>query len=152
MKCTFFGHRNTPQYVEKLLQETIIGLIENNNVDMFYVGNQGGFDCMVRKILEKLELRYPQVSYFVVLAYLPISNNNEDSDKYVDTIYPEGLEKIPRKFAIAKRNIWMIEQSDIVITFVKNSVGGACKFKNYAEKQCKIIINLAEKIPPTQIL
>ena len=41
-----------------------------------------------------------------------------------------------------KRNQGMIKQYDIVITYVKNPNGRSVRFKEYAEKKCKRIINL----------
>lgn len=70
---------------------------------------------------------------------MPVSDIN---DNYEDTIYPEILEKTPPKFAIPKRNRWMIEQSDFVVTYVTCDIGGAANFKRIAEKQNKIVINL----------
>ena len=46
--CTFFGHRDCPETIRPALRRLLVDLIENRNVDMFYVGNQGGFDYMVR--------------------------------------------------------------------------------------------------------
>ena len=47
--CTFFGHRDTPGKIEPLLRATLAALIEDHDVDLFYVGNHGGFDLMVKK-------------------------------------------------------------------------------------------------------
>ena len=47
--CTFFGHRDTPKKIEPILKSTLIDLIENKKVDLFYIGNQGNFDYMVRR-------------------------------------------------------------------------------------------------------
>ena len=49
--CTFFGHRDCPETIKPKLRSTIIDLIENHNVDMFYVGNQGRFDAIVRGVV-----------------------------------------------------------------------------------------------------
>lgn len=54
--CTFFGHKNTPEQAEKILLTNLIDLIENKNVDIFYVGNNGNFDNMVIKNLNFLNL------------------------------------------------------------------------------------------------
>ena len=43
---------------------------------------------------------------------------------------------------INKRNTWMINNSDYVVTYVKYSVVGAAKFKRLSEKKCKIVINI----------
>lgn len=54
MVCTFFGHKDTPKETEPTLRSTLIDLIENKNVNVFYVGNNGNFDTMVRRQLEYL--------------------------------------------------------------------------------------------------
>lgn len=41
--CTFFGHHDCPSSIKEKLYETIIDLIENHDVSMFYVGNHGSF-------------------------------------------------------------------------------------------------------------
>ena len=38
----------------------------------------------------------------------------------------------------------MIEQADIVVTYVTHSFGGAAQFKEMAEKQGKTVIELIE--------
>jgi hypothetical protein len=116
-------------------------LIENKNVTVFYVGNNGNFDTMVLRQLEDLSQTYP-ITYSVVLAYLPTEKNKYDN--LTNTIYPEGLEIVPKRFAISWRNKWMIKQSDVVVTYVTHNFGGAAQFKEVAEKQGKIVIELSE--------
>lgn len=77
MVCTFFGHKDTPKETEPTLRSTLIDLIENKNVTVFYVGNNGNFDTMVRRQLEDLSYTYP-ITYSVVLAYLPTEKNKYD--------------------------------------------------------------------------
>ena len=141
MVCTFLGHKDTPKEKEPILRSTLIDLIENKNANVFYVGNNGNFDTMVRRQLEDLSHTYP-ITYRVVLAYLPMSKNK--CDNLTNTIYPEGLETVPKRFAISWRNKWMIEQSDIVVTYVTHSFGGAAQFKEFAERQGKTVIKLQE--------
>ena len=140
MVCTFFGHKDTPKEIEPTLRSTLIDLIANKNVNVFYVGNNGNFDTMVRHQLEDLSHIYP-VTYSVVLAYLPTEKNKYDD--LTHTIYPESLETVPKRFAISWRNKWMIQQSDIVVTYVTHNFGGAAQFKVLAEKQGKNVINLS---------
>lgn len=134
---TFFGHRDTPKETEPALRLTLIDLIENKNATVFYVGNHGNFDAMVRRQLEDLSKIYP-IKYYVVLAYMP--NRNDSPDEH--TILPEGIETVPRRFAINYRNKWMLTNSDIVVTYVTRPVGGAWEFKQIAEKQRKFIIKV----------
>ena len=141
MICTFFGHKDTPKEIEPILRSTLIDLIENKNINVFYVGNNGNFDNMVRRQLEDLSLTYP-ITYNVVLAYLPTKKS--EYEDYTNTILPEGIETKPKRFAISYRNKWMIQQSDIVVTYVTHSFGGAAQFKNMAERKGKTIIELSE--------
>ena len=139
MVCTFFGHKDTPKEIEPTLRSTLIDLIENKNITVFYVGNNGNFDTMVRHQLEDLSHIYP-ITYSVVLAYLPTEKNKYDD--LTNTIYPEGLETVPKRFAISWRNKWMIQQSDIVVTYVTHNFGGAAQFKELAENKRKFLVNL----------
>ena len=135
---TFFGHRDTPKEIEPALRLTLIDLIENKNATVFYVGNHGKFDAMVRRQLEDLSKIYP-IKYYVVLAYMPSKNDNPDEH----SILPEGIESVPRRFAINYRNKWMLTKSDIVVTYVTRNFGGAAKFNKLAEKKKKTTINLS---------
>ncbi len=140
MICTFFGHKDTPKEIEPTLKSTLIDLIENKNVTVFYVGNNGNFDAMVRRKLEELSHNYP-ITYSVVLAYLPTKKS--EYDDYTNTILPEGIETAPKRFAISYRNKWMVEQADIVVTYVTHTFGGAAQFKEMAKRQGKTVIELS---------
>ena len=138
MTCTFFGHRDTPKEIEPALRLTLIDLIENKNATVFYVGNHGSFDAMVRRQLEDLSKTYP-IKYYVVFAYMPSKNDNPDEH----SILPEGIETVPRRFAINYRNKWMLNKSDIVVTYVTRNFGGAWEFQQMAEKQEKNLISIS---------
>ena len=144
MVCTFFGHRNVPSGVRVALEAVLIDLIENKGADVFYVGNLGEYDRIVREVLRQLKGRYPHIRYAIVLAYMPTVR---DAYLYKDTetLYPEGLERVPPKFAISKRNRWMVEQADMAITYVVNNYGGAAQFQGMARRKGKTVINLYEQ-------
>lgn len=139
MKCTFFGHSDAPQSIEPALRKTIADLIENLGVSEFLVGDSGNFDRLAKKVLQGLKQTYPQIEYYVVLTALP---TDKSRCSYEETLFPEELECVLPKFAIIKRNQWMIEQSDIVVTYVIHSFGGAAKFRSLAEKKGKMIIDI----------
>lgn len=84
-----------------------MNLIENKNVDCFYIGNQGNFDYMAYDILKELFKIY-NISYKIVLAYIPVKKSEFDIIDYSYTVIPEGIEKIPKRFAIVYRNKFMI--------------------------------------------
>ena len=141
--CTFFGHRDCPSSFKPKLREVLIDLIENHAVDMFYVGQQGAFDGIVRSVLKELVLVYPHIRYAVVLERMPQKRDEFDSRDYSDTMLPEGIEVVHPRFAISWRNKWMIKQSDYVVTYITHSWGGAAQFAEMAKKQKKIIVSLS---------
>lgn len=142
--CTFFGHHDCPSSIMPKLREVLIDLIENQSVDVFYVGNKGAFDRLARSVLRELVQEYPKIHYAVVLEHMPGRRNSNYPDDYSDSILPEGLEIVHPRFAISWRNKWMLRQSDFVITYITHSQGGAAQFAKMAQRQKKIVINLAD--------
>ena len=141
--CTFFGHHDCPSSIKPKLREVLIDLIENQSVDMFYVGNKGAFDRLVRSVLRELVQEYSRINYTVVLERLPSKQNEDYSEDFSDTMLPEGIEEVPPRFAISWRNKWMLRQSDFVVTYITHSWGGAAQFAEMAKSQKKTVINLA---------
>lgn len=140
--CTFFGHRTVTKEIEPTLRSTLTELIEKQDVKLFYVGNHGQFDGMVLRMLHELSLSYT-IDYYVVLAYYSGKRNSSGQIDYSNTIFPCGIEAVPKRFAISYRNKWMLERSDYVITYVDHDLGsGAAQFKKMAEKKGREVIDL----------
>ncbi len=144
--CTFFGHRTCPSEIKQKLYHILEDLIVNQGVTVFYVGNQGSFDSLVRSVLRELSQQYSHITYAVVLPYLPPEQKDDltQYQDYSDTMYPEGIENVPKRFAIDWRNRWMLKQADYVVTYITHSWGGAAKFAKKAVKCGKQTISLGE--------
>lgn len=142
--CTFFGHRDCPSASKPLMREVLIELIEQQNVDTFYVGHQGAFDFLVQAVLSELAEEHPHIRYAIVLARLPQQSKTYDPLDYSNTLLPEGIENIPPQFAISWRNEWMLKQASVVVTYVTRSWGGAAKFSEKATRLKKTVINLTD--------
>ena len=138
--CTFFGHHDCPEAIKPKLREVLIDLVENHSVTLFYVGNKGAFDRMVRAVLRDLKREYPGIDYAVVLERLPLKPDGDGND----TMLPEGIETVPPRFAISWRNKWMLDRADFVVTYVTHGWGGAAQTLQYARRKHKRIINLGE--------
>lgn len=135
--CTFFGHRECYGLDRAVLQNAIMDLIEQG-VDAFYVGNQGQFDTMVHSCLKALQRQYPHIRYSVVLAYLPTQKREVEDMSHA--MYPE-IEGYP-KFAIERRNKWMVQQADYCVCYIDHTWGGAYKFAQMAKNRGLRVINL----------
>ncbi len=81
------------------------------------------------------------IKVIVVLAYLNSRQTYYDSKK---TIFPYILERTPKRYAINKRNEYMIKKSQYIICYVNNTFSNAFTFLNLASKQSLNIINLGE--------
>ena len=133
--CTFFGHRDAYRLDRDLLLETIRQRILQGD-DVFYVGNQGEFDSAVYRCLKQLREEYPHIRVCVVLAYLPTEKDGE----IPDSMYPE-IEGHPR-FALDRRNRWMIDRADACICYIDHTWGGAYKYVKHAQKRGLTVINV----------
>jgi len=61
------------------------------------------------------------------------------------SIYPP-IENVPLRFAILKRNEWMMKNADLIIAYVKRNYGGAYKSLQVAKRKKKKIINIYDLI------
>ncbi len=137
--CTFFGHRDCYGLEARVLKDAIRELIDAG-VDTFYVGDRGGFDRMVFHCLQELEKEHPHISVAVVLAYLPVSSSvNEAYGPY--HMYPP-IEEGPPRFAIERRNRWMIDHATHCLVFINRIYGGAYKFAKLARSRDLSLRNL----------
>lgn len=141
MVVCFFGHKDTPEMIKPTLEREIEHLI-NSGADCFLVGNQGRFDAMVLGILRKIAAKYPEISYKVVLAYMPKPGEHRFSPG--ETVLPEGMESVHPKYAISYRNRWMAKESDVAVVYVAHGWGGAAKYAGQMEKTGKLIMNIWE--------
>ena len=134
MICSFFGHKDALQSLYTIIRKNIEHLITQRNVDSFMVGNQGGFDAMILKALRELKQVYPHICYNVVLAYMPSQKQEYELYDPSETFLPEGIETVPKRFAILWRNKWMVRESDIILCYITHSWGGAAQFVEYAKR------------------
>ena len=75
---------------------------------------------------------------------MPGAKKEWSSYEQMETLFPEGLESVHPRYAIAWRNKWMVQESDVVVTYITHSWGGAAKYMEYARRKKKTIINIAD--------
>lgn len=140
---SFFGHRDTPDSIRPALKKIITELLQNDSDCEFLVGNQGAFDALAKSVLKELQKDGYDITYYIVIPYLPTKKKPQDDSSQEPTLFPEGLEAVPKRYAISKRNRWMVEVSDSVICYIRHWQGGAASAVEYAKRKKKTIINLA---------
>ena len=145
MIITFCGHSNclfSDEEKEKLKQ-ILIKEIRKNPTCKFYLGGYGDFDSLCLRTLRELKTDFPDIELLFITPYIDKNYSKLEFAKYHydDVIFPP-LESVPRKFAILKRNEWMVDEAALVIAYVMYSLGGAAKTLEYAKRRKKLIINL----------
>ncbi len=137
MIVTFCGHSEIDQMerVSAWLDKMLPPLIEGGAAT-FYLGGYGAFDRLAAAAARRQKAVYPRIEMVLVLAYL---DRNIDAEHYDRTTYPP-LEKVPPRYAIVKRNEWMVASSDVVISGVTHNWGGAAKTLKFARRKKKVIL------------
>ena len=141
MRITFCGHKEVwdREPVERWLKQ-VCGELISQGANEFFLGGYGHFDYMCASVLRELKESHPQIRLILVLPYL---NSTMITDGYDETVYPP-LETVPPRFAIVRRNEWMVRESDVVVAYVIRGFGGAAKTLEYARKKKKTIICYGE--------
>ena len=126
MKIAFLGHACfilTEDIKQKII-DTIKQLASVNEKVYMYLGGYGNFDYECLTILKDLKKSYSSIIIIFVSPYL---NSNYYKLKtanllYDETIYPP-IENTPPKYAISKRNNWIVDNCDFLICYINKKYG-----------------------------
>ena len=149
---SFFGHRRIDRfaYAERRVAELIGGLLREKEYVDFLVGRDGEFDTIVSSAIRRAKQNIfdANSSHICILPYerAEYRDNVEEFEKYYDEIeICEKSAKAYMKAAIGIRNEYMIDRSDLCIFYVANNRGGAYSALQYAKKQNKEVVNIADE-------
>lgn len=144
--CAFFGHRDTPYTIalENRLEQTVRQLI-SQGVDEFWCCEQGTFDWMARSLMLKLKKEFHHITICYICAYRCSKSKLKWLAEHFDIIYPDEVANGLLKFAIPRRNSYIINNADIIICYVNRKSGGAYRAMQFALRKGKTIINLTSQ-------
>ena len=155
----FFGHRYVDNIikVENLLEEQIRKLITENEYVDFLVGRNGEFDqCASSSVLRVRKNHRDDNSALVLVLPYPTSEylNNENyfHDYYTGIEISHTESAAHPKSAIQIRNREMVDRADLIICYIEYEKGGAWQTVEYAIKQGKTVINLANEDESVNLL
>ena len=144
MNITVFGHSSFKSNLgdeEKIL--SLLSKISNGERLDFYFGGYGNFDGFVKKCAKKYKETRPDTRLIFVTPYINKWLKNREvylNVEYDEIVYPE-IENVPLKFAISKRNEWMIKNADYILLYVTSDFGGAYNALKYAKAHKKLYYN-----------
>ncbi len=148
MILTFCGHSDVSNKVLNEYKEKIMDFLEKtvgNNDAEFYLGGYGKFDDFAFECCKEYQKTHLNVKIVFVTPYLSEEYQKRHLEyfkKMYDYIVYPPIEKSPLRFAIKYRNIYMVDCSDWVISYVVRNYGGAYNTFRYAQKKNKKIYNL----------
>lgn len=143
--CFFIGHRDAPEKLRPLLGAVIKRHITEYGAREFVVGHYGRFDYMAAAAVKAAKEQYPDISLVLLLPYYPFPYETEGYDS---TYYPEGMESVPKPFAIVHANEHMIKTCDYLICYDAGLAGNTGRLVKRALRRQKkgemCVENLAE--------
>lgn len=152
MVIAFSGHSFVCSYdkVKKIVKEQIRNNIIDAKFVTCYLGGYGDFDEICAHACKELKQERKDIEIVYVTPYISLSAQAKIKEMQrlglCDTsIYPP-IENVPPRFAISKRNEWMIKNADLIIAYVSHNYGGAYKSLQAAKRSNKKIINIYDSI------
>lgn len=143
--CCGFGHRDLYVNLRNELLIEIERLIQKDNITIFYTGGMGEFDSQFSSVVRTCKAHNKDIKLILVKPYFSneLNANKEYYECYYDdVIIPEELAGSHYKSAITKRNRWMIDHSQVILSGVYRDFGGAYESIKYAQKTGKRVIEI----------
>lgn len=152
MIITFCGHRDFQETgdIKARLTGILAALATQEETLICYIGGYGAFDRFAAQCVKEAQKTANNIRNRLVVPYLTAAMQKELKERegfFDEVIYP-ALENVPPRFAILRRNEWMVEQADLVIGYITHNFGGASKTWQYASRKGVALINLAEDRKP----
>ena len=144
MIIAFAGHSIIPasNNIKEIVKEQIKRSIIKEEKISCYLGGYGDFDKICAAACKELKKEYSNIELIYITPYLSLSEQEKINEMmrygFCDTsIYPP-IENTPPRFAILKRNEWMMSNADLIIAYVNCSYGGAydSQTKKQKNNQC----------------
>ena len=148
MIVTFFGHKDarlSGENKNKLTDVLRSVLLDVPNA-VFYLGDYGNFDSCCNFALKELQKDFPLLRRVFVTPYLEPDRYRlkTAAARYDEVLYPFAC-RVPPRFAISRRNLWMADRADLIIACIDHDWGGAAKAVRYAVRKNKPCINLGSR-------
>ena len=135
--CFFIGHRESDERLLPQLIALVERLIEDEQVTFFYVGRYGGFDRVAAAAVKEVKKKYSGITLMLVVPYHPAERTVETPFGFDGTYFPDGIENVPKRYAIARANKTMINSSDWLIAYVCHGASNSRTLLEYAKRRQK---------------
>ena len=142
--CFFIGHRDAPESIYNRLLEAVERHISEYGVTDFIVGKYGNFDRLAARAVIEEKRHHADITLTLLMPYYR-TDAESLPDGFDGSLFPDGLETVPKRAAMMRANQYMIRHCDYLITYNKNRVGNTRKLVAEARKNGLLyIVNIAE--------
>ena len=148
MIITFCGHRDFQgnSILKERLTDKLLVHAKQTDTLVCYSGGYGGFDRFAAYCVKQAQKEAANIRNCLVIPYLTVALQKETKEygNYFDEVIYPPLENVPPRYAIIRRNEWMIDWADLLIAYVTHGWGGAARTIRYAKRKGIEILNMSE--------
>ncbi|MBE5037458.1 hypothetical protein INF35_06650 [Subdoligranulum sp. DSM 109015] len=134
-RCFLIGHHDAPESIYPALQREIERHITELDVTEFIVGRYGNFDRMAARALVTAKQIHPEIFLWLLLPYHPAEQKVKAPEGFDGSLYPEGLERVPRRIAIVRANRSVVDHVHFLIAYIRHPGSNTQKLFEYANKK-----------------
>lgn len=133
--CFFIGHRDTPESLLPALSVEVERHITEYGVTEFLVGHYGAFDRLAARAVREAKERHPAVTLLMLLPYHPAQRPVQLPEGFDGSLYLQGMETVPRRWAIVQSNRQAVDRCDFLIAHAWQPSSNALALVEYARRR-----------------
>ena len=141
--CFLFGNRNAPEHISLKILDAARYCYLQQGVRIFIVGHYGNFDRLAGSAIKQLKIELPDITLLMLIPYHPSERPVDLLPGWDGTFYPEGMERVPRQYAIVRANEYMARNCDCAICYAPLP-GNARNLRNKITRQQVLLIDLSD--------
>ena len=120
--CFFIGHRDAPESIYNRLVTVVERHISEYGVTDFVVGRYGNFDRLAARSVIEAKQHHSDITLTLLMPYYR-ADAEPLPDGFDGSLFPDGLETVPKRAAILRANQYMIHQCDYLIAYDVGRIG-----------------------------
>lgn len=139
--CGITGHRRINQMLDKKkVEERLKNIILNYGVDTFLIGMAVGFDTFCFNVLDQMKREFN----LRIIACVPCLDQDKNFNFFQKSEYQKLLKKADEiivlseeytPYCMLKRNRFIVDNSSVLLAYLKEEKGGTKYTVDYAEKK-----------------
>ena len=140
MRVTFLEPRKNLELYLPRLEELIERLIRDYGADTFYFCEMTRFTYEAMGVLQRLREKYPFCETVYVIADNPDAPQEKGRKSSPRYVYLSALSVFGKRDSAFVRDVWMIDNCDIVVLYPPSDQKAEQSFRNYVYTKEKTVV------------